>query len=135
MNHIFQLHLCKKFMIIGFIALCHINIFPSHWLYILLCLTPGSFIPEGGGRDSGLNEAPVEILHELLLQLMSGEDVCGVSTKLRDQFISALKREFPRERAPVVLIPLLYGEQNNLGSDQLNPTTLSLPRSVVSIQL
>ena len=87
---------------------------------------------EGGGRESGLHEAAVEVLHHLLLHLVDAENPSGVSQELREQFVSALRREFPLERTPVVLTPLLYPEKSNLSIDQLNPTTLSLPRSVVS---
>mgnify|MGYP001792821269 CR=1 FL=1 len=86
---------------------------------------------EGGGRDSGLHEAPVEILHSLLLHLLSTDDVACVSPELRDQFLAALRRDFPRERVPVVLMPLLHGDKYDLAVDQLNPTSLSLPRNVV----
>lgn len=87
---------------------------------------------DGGGRESGLHEAAVEVLHDLLLHLVDAENPSGVSQELREQFVSALRREFPLERTPVVLTPLLYPEKCNLSIDQLNPTTLSLPRSVVS---
>lgn len=72
------------------------------------------------------------MLHHLLLHLVDADNPASVVSELRDQFIGALRREFPVERTPVVLTPLLYPDKNNLSTDQLNPTTLSLPRSVVS---
>lgn len=87
---------------------------------------------EAGGRESGLHEAPAEVLYHLLEHLVDSENPSGTSTELKDQFLAALKKEFPRERTPVVLIPLLYPERFNLTTDQLNPTSVSLPRTVVS---
>ena len=67
------------------------------------------------------------------MHLLDAENPSGTSTELKEQFLLALRKEFPRERTPVILTPLLYAEEFNLTLDQLNPTSISLPRSVVSV--
>jgi len=92
-------------------------------------------VVETGGRETGLQEAAVEVLHLLLLHLLDAANPSATSTQLRDQFIGSLRKDFPSERTPVVLSPLLYDDCYDITTDQLNPTNLSLPRSVVSVVL
>jgi len=71
------------------------------------------------------------VLHRLLVDLVDSENPSGTSTELKEQFLAALRRDFPRERTPVILAPLLYSEQFNYTLEQLNPSSVALPNKVV----
>ena len=61
----------------------------------------------------------IEVLHLLLSHLLQGsEEEVGVSKETIETFVQTLRRDFPRERVPVVLAPLLYREQQDITEDR-----------------
>jgi CCR4-NOT transcription complex subunit 1 len=86
--------------------------------------------------EGGLGDVAIEVLHRLLSHLLlSPEDEVGVARESIDAFVQTLRRDFPRERVPVVLSPLIYREQEDITEDRLVPVSVSLASSVFSIEL
>lgn len=62
--------------------------------------------PEGGLQDC----AP-EVLHSLLVHLLhKNPEQFGIGSEQKEAFFANLCKDFPRDRVPVVLAPLLYSE-------------------------
>ncbi len=71
------------------------------------------------GLEGGFGELAIEVLHVLLSHLiLIPEEEVGVSAESTQTFIETLRRDFPRERVPVVLAPLLYREQQDITEDR-----------------
>jgi CCR4-NOT transcription complex subunit 1 len=71
-------------------------------------------------HDSGLNEVSAEVLHTLLLYLLQhSEQDLGLTRDTVEAFIGAIRQDFPRERVPVVLAPLLYQQETDITEDRL----------------
>ncbi|XP_065914765.1 CCR4-NOT transcription complex subunit 1-like isoform X2 [Dysidea avara] len=70
-------------------------------------------------NESGLNDVPTEILHVLLLYLLQKTpEETGISSESLTTFLDAIRRDFPRERVPVVLAPLLYQNQLDITEER-----------------
>lgn len=71
------------------------------------------------GLEGGFGDLAIEVLHILLSHLiLNPEEEVGVSFESIQTFIETLRRDFPRERVPVVLAPLLYREQQDITEDR-----------------
>lgn len=71
------------------------------------------------GLEGGFGDVAIEVLHLLLSHLLQGsEEEVGVSKDSIETFVQTLRRDFPRERVPVVLAPLLYREQQDITEDR-----------------
>ena len=71
------------------------------------------------GLEGGLAEVAIEVLHLLLSHLLeSPEDEVGVNKEAVETFVRTMRQDFPRERVPVVLAPLLYREQQDITEDR-----------------
>ena len=81
------------------------------------------------GLEGGLGDVAIEVLHMLLCHLLqnSEEDV-GLSRESVDTFVQYLRRDFPRERVPVVLAPLLYRGQQDITEERCAPLTIIVRR-------
>lgn len=56
--------------------------------------------------------------------ILNSEEEVSASSDSIQAFIETLRRDFPRERVPVVLAPLLYREQQDITEDR---RAISLP--------
>uniref|UniRef100_A0A8C5JX14 CCR4-NOT transcription complex subunit 1 n=1 Tax=Jaculus jaculus TaxID=51337 RepID=A0A8C5JX14_JACJA len=66
----------------------------------------------GGNQEGGFQDIAIEVLHLLLSHLLFGQKgAFGVGQEQIDAFLKTLRRDFPQERCPVVLAPLLYPEK------------------------
>ena len=71
------------------------------------------------GLEGGFGDLAIEVLHILLSHLiLDPEEEVGVSSDSVQTFIETLRRDFPRERVPVVLAPLLYREEQDITEDR-----------------
>ncbi len=71
------------------------------------------------GLEGGFNDLAIEVLHMLLSYLILGSaEEIGVPPDSLQTFIETLRCDFPRERVPVVLAPLLYKEQQDITEDR-----------------
>uniref|UniRef100_T1ISW7 CCR4-NOT transcription complex subunit 1 n=1 Tax=Strigamia maritima TaxID=126957 RepID=T1ISW7_STRMM len=73
-----------------------------------------------GNQEGGLHDTAPEFLHLILSSLFPGsKEQFGIGTKQKDAFLSTLRKDFPRERVPVVLAPLLYSDTEDLPTEKL----------------
>ena len=80
-------------------------------LYVILDLS--------SGFEGGFGDTAIEVLHLLLSYLLQGsEEDVGVAKESVNTFVQTLRRDFPRERVPVVLAPLLYREQLDITEER-----------------
>ena len=90
-------------------------------LYILLLTDLNS------GLEGGFGDLAIEVLHILLSHLIhNSEDEVGVSPESVLTFIETLRRDFPHERVPVVLAPLLYKENQDITEDRLAKSLITI---------
>ena len=75
------------------------------------------------------------MLHLLLSHLFeSPEQDVGVNSEALDTFVRTMRQDFPRERVPVVLAPLLYREQQDITEDRWAGQYTAVP-FVVHVQM
>ena len=78
------------------------------------------------GLEGGLAEVAIEVLHLLLSHLLeSPEDEVGVNADAVETFVRTMRQDFPRDRVPVVLAPLLYREQQDITEDRYREIYMS----------
>jgi CCR4-NOT transcription complex subunit 1 len=95
-----------------------------------------SYSDLGSGFEGGLGDVAIEVLHMLLCHILQHtEDQLSIPSDTVELFIQALRRDFPQDRVPVILAPLLYREHLDITEDRLIPVTATLPSSVSSIEL
>jgi CCR4-NOT transcription complex subunit 1 len=94
-------------------------------------------IDVGSGQEGGLNDIAIEVLHLLLSHLLqSPSDEVGVHAEQLSAFVTALRRDFPRERVPVVLSPLLYPGDRDIAQDKLLPeSAITGPSRMAQLEL
>ncbi|KAJ7383190.1 CCR4-NOT transcription complex subunit 1 [Desmophyllum pertusum] len=85
----------------------------------------------GGVQEGGLTDVAIEVLHRLLSHVIHGpREQVGVGDDQVSAFLETLKKDFPKERVPVVLAPLLYPETQDISPDNLIPEP-STPSKIV----
>lgn len=85
----------------------------------------------GGVQEGGLTDVAIEVLHRVLSHVIHGpREQVGVGDDQVSAFLETLKKDFPKERVPVVLAPLLYPETKDISTDNLFPEP-STPSKVV----
>ena len=96
-------------------------------IFLFPCLPDSTGNQEGGLGDSG-----VEVLHLVLSHLVHGNDQFGISAEQKEAFLKTLRKDFPQERVPVVLAPLLYQDQQDISVEKLCLETVNMPKTLVS---
>ncbi|XP_024137335.1 CCR4-NOT transcription complex subunit 1 isoform X2 [Oryzias melastigma] len=87
----------------------------------------------GGNQEGGFQDIPIEVLHLLLSHLLFGQKgASGVGQEQIDAFLKTLCRDFPQERCPVVLAPLLYPEKRDIPTDRIFPDSGELAKTMES---
>ncbi|XP_062589790.1 CCR4-NOT transcription complex subunit 1-like isoform X3 [Saccostrea cucullata] len=85
-------------------------------------------------QEGGLQDVPIEVVHLLLTSLFKCKDSFGIGTEQKDVFIRTLKKDFPFERVPVILGPLLYPDAEDLSVEKLADTS-AMPKSALNASL
>ncbi|XP_056008647.1 CCR4-NOT transcription complex subunit 1-like isoform X3 [Ostrea edulis] len=85
-------------------------------------------------QEGGLQDAPIEVIHLLLTSLFKCKDNFGIGTEQKEVFIRTLKKDFPFERVPVILGPLLYPDAEDLFIEKLADTS-TMPKSALDASL
>ena len=89
--------------------------------------------------DDGSNKKQSQQQQQQQQQQTPPSALLGVSDELRDSFLRTLKKDFPRDRVPAVLAPLLYPElSGDAAMDRLlYPTSVSasIPKSALDNSL
>ncbi|KAL6480901.1 hypothetical protein MHYP_G00119340 [Metynnis hypsauchen] len=90
----------------------------------------------GGSQEGGFQDIPIEALHLLLSHLLFGQKgSSGVGQEQIDAFLKTLCRDFPQERCPVVLAPLLYPEKRDILMDRILPDSGELAKTMMESSL
>ncbi|XP_061899066.1 CCR4-NOT transcription complex subunit 1 isoform X8 [Entelurus aequoreus] len=84
----------------------------------------------GGNQEGGFQDIAIEVLHLLLSHLLFGQKgASGVGQEQIEAFLKTLCRDFPQERCPVVLAPLLYPEKRDILMDRILPDSGELVKT------
>ncbi|XP_041966457.1 CCR4-NOT transcription complex subunit 1 isoform X4 [Alosa sapidissima] len=90
----------------------------------------------GGNQEGGFQDIAIEVLHLLLSHLLFGQKgFSGVGQEQIDVFLKTLCRDFPQERCPVVLAPLLYPEKRDILMDRILPDSGELTKTMMESSL
>uniref|UniRef100_A0A8C5HTK1 CCR4-NOT transcription complex subunit 1 n=1 Tax=Gouania willdenowi TaxID=441366 RepID=A0A8C5HTK1_GOUWI len=90
----------------------------------------------GGNQEGGFQDIAIEVLHLLLSHLLFGQKgASGVGQEQIDAFLKTLCRDFPLERCPVVLAPLLYPEKRDIPMDRILPDSGELAKTIMESSL
>lgn len=90
----------------------------------------------GSVQEGGLTDVAIEVLHRLLTHVVHGpREQVGVGDDQVTAFVETLKKDFPKERVPVVLAPLLYPELQDISPDNLIPEPSIFSKSVMEDDL
>ncbi|XP_055790026.1 CCR4-NOT transcription complex subunit 1-like isoform X16 [Salvelinus fontinalis] len=90
----------------------------------------------GGSQEGGFQDIAIEVLHLLLSHLLFGQKgASGVGQEQIEAFLKTLCRDFPQERCPVVLAPLLYPEKRDILMDRILPDSGELAKTMMESSL
>ncbi|XP_069037448.1 CCR4-NOT transcription complex subunit 1 isoform X12 [Lepisosteus oculatus] len=90
----------------------------------------------GGNQEGGFQDIAIEVLHLLLSHLLFGQKgASGVGQEQIDAFLKTLCRDFPQERCPVVLAPLLYPEKRDVLMDRILPDSGGIAKTMMESSL
>ncbi|ROL51636.1 CCR4-NOT transcription complex subunit 1 [Anabarilius grahami] len=90
----------------------------------------------GGNQEGGFQDIAIEVLHLLLSHLLFGQKgSSGVGQEQIDAFLKTLCRDFPQERCPVVLAPLLYPDKRDILMDRILPDSADLNKTMMESSL
>ncbi|XP_066569692.1 CCR4-NOT transcription complex subunit 1 isoform X5 [Amia ocellicauda] len=90
----------------------------------------------GGNQEGGFQDIAIEVLHLLLSHLLFGQKgASGVGQEQIDAFLKTLCRDFPQERCPVVLAPLLYPEKRDILMDRILPESGGIAKTMMESSL
>ncbi|KAL4234231.1 CCR4-NOT transcription complex subunit 1 [Mactra antiquata] len=74
-------------------------------------------------QEGGLQDIAIEVLHLLLAHLVHSKEQFGIGAEQKEAFLKTLRKDFPRDRVPVVIGPLLYPETEDISIDKLTFVT------------
>ncbi|XP_040017501.1 CCR4-NOT transcription complex subunit 1 isoform X3 [Gasterosteus aculeatus] len=90
----------------------------------------------GGNQEGGFQDIAIEVLQLLLSHLLFGQKgASGVGQEQINTFLKTLCRDFPQERCPVVLAPLLYPEKRDILMDRILPDSGELAKTMMESSL
>ncbi|XP_033997032.1 CCR4-NOT transcription complex subunit 1 isoform X4 [Trematomus bernacchii] len=90
----------------------------------------------GGNQEGGFQDIAIEVLHLLLSHLLFGQKgASGLGQEQIDAFLKTLCRDFPQQRCPVVLAPLLYPEKRDILMDRILPDSGELAKTMMESSL
>ncbi|XP_078524737.1 CCR4-NOT transcription complex subunit 1 isoform X5 [Lissotriton helveticus] len=90
----------------------------------------------GVNQEGGFQDIAIEVLHLLLSHLLYGQKgAFGVGLEQIDAFLKTLRRDFPQERCPVVLAPLLYPEKRDILMDRILPDSGGIAKTMMESSL
>ncbi|EAA14758.4 AGAP009057-PA, partial [Anopheles gambiae str. PEST] len=101
------------------------------------CLTEliESYIDSDSGSNNvegSLNDVSPEFLQQILSLISYGRHTAlGLTDQTYERFRSQLCRDFPRDRVPLILAPLLYAESSEISAEILKLNTHSILQSSI----
>ncbi|XP_052816540.1 CCR4-NOT transcription complex subunit 1-like isoform X2 [Mya arenaria] len=85
-------------------------------------------------QEGGLQDVAIEVLHLLLAHLIQSREQFGIGIDQKEAFLATLRKDFPRDRVPVVIGPLLYPETEDISVEKLMFIT-SMPKTHLDASL
>ncbi|XP_055707339.1 CCR4-NOT transcription complex subunit 1 isoform X2 [Phlebotomus papatasi] len=77
--------------------------------------------PSRPNQEGSLNDIAPELLQVIISVISHGKhSQFGLSDIIYNKFITHLCRDFPRDRVPLVLAPLLYAEETEIAADKVS---------------
>lgn len=70
---------------------------------------------------------------QLILSLLSRDKYkkYGISELTHKKFVSQFSRDFPRERCPLILAPLIYSENTEISADKMSANSQGILTSAI----
>lgn len=83
-------------------------------------------------QEGGLNDISPELL-QLILSLLSHAKYkkLGLSEVVYNKFIGQLARDFPRDRVPLILAPLIYTEDTEISAEKMSANSQGILTSAI----
>ncbi|CAB3987607.1 CCR4-NOT transcription complex subunit 1 isoform X5 [Paramuricea clavata] len=90
----------------------------------------------GGVPEGGLTDVAIEVLHLLLTYLLyTPQKDVGIGEHQKQAFLDTLRKDFPSERVPVVLAPLLYQGVHDMPLSRFNVESSPVPKLMMEDDL
>ncbi|XP_053697550.1 CCR4-NOT transcription complex subunit 1 [Sabethes cyaneus] len=88
--------------------------------------------PNQSNQEGSLNDVSPELLQHILSLVSHGKHrELGLSDTTYGKFLQQLCRDFPRDRVPIILAPLLYSEDSEISAESVKLNSQALLRSSV----
>lgn len=83
-------------------------------------------------QEGSLSDTSPELL-QLILSLLSHDKYkkYGVSELTHKKFVSQFSRDFPRDRCPLILAPLIYSENTEISADKMSANSQGILTSAI----
>ncbi|XP_064641680.1 CCR4-NOT transcription complex subunit 1-like isoform X3 [Lineus longissimus] len=81
-------------------------------------------------QEGGLQDTAVEVVHLLLTQFLQRRDQFGIGTDQKEAFLKALRKDFPVDRVPIVLFPLLYPDKQDPAIPRITLDAVNMPKAM-----
>lgn len=83
-------------------------------------------------QEGGLNDISPELL-QLILSLLSHEKYqkFGLTDSVYNKFVCQLSRDFPRDRVPLILAPLIYTEDTEVSAEKMSANSQGILTSAI----
>lgn len=83
-------------------------------------------------QEGSLNDISPELL-QLILSLLSRDKYknYGITELTHKKFVSQFSRDFPRERCPLILAPLIYSENTEISADKMSANSQGILTSAI----
>lgn len=115
-------------------AQMHMDIFNKNWYLISIFgfVTIFWTDPDPASQDGGLIDISPELL-QLILTLLSHEKyrTYGITDATYRKFLVQFGRDFPPDRCPLVLAPLIYNVNTDIPAEDMSASTQSLLTSSI----
>lgn len=83
-------------------------------------------------QEGGLNDISPELLQLILSLLSHGKyKKLGLSEVVYNKFIGQLARDFPRDRVPLILAPLIYTEDTEISAEKMSANSQGILTSAI----
>lgn len=83
-------------------------------------------------QEGSLNDVSPELLQLILSLISHGKHTkFGLSDSVYTKFVNQLCCEFPRDRVPLILAPLLYAEDIEISADKMTSNSQGILTSAI----
>lgn len=99
---------------------------------VCVCVLDSSPDTAHSNQEGSLNDISPELL-QLILSLLSRDKYknYGITELTHKKFVSQFSRDFPRERCPLILAPLIYSENTEIPADKMSANSQGILTSAI----